>query len=138
MERTRRVAGRLGRAAVVLVAGFSSACLVEIDHVSDPGPAFAEARREAERYQGRRGPAHHVNVLVYDHDEGQLVRVNVPMWLARKVAHHEEGFDIDLGDEGAERAVKRHLRWEDLERAGLGVLVEVEEDGGDQVLVWLK
>jgi len=32
----------------------------------------------------------------------------------------------------------RHVRLEDLEKAGLGVLVEVEEEGGDLVLVWLK
>src|SRR2546422_2855801 len=78
------------------------------------------------------------NVLVYDHDEGQLVRVSVPMWLARKVARDKDGLDLDLGDGRAERTVRRHLRFEDLERAGLGVLVEGEEKGGDLVLVWLK
>jgi len=34
--------------------------------------------------------------------------------------------------------VRPHLRLEDIEKAGLGILVEVEEDGGDQVLVWLS
>jgi hypothetical protein len=130
---------RLSRmAATALLAGLTAGCLVEIDRVADPGPAFAQARREAARYQGRSGPAHYVNVLVYDHDEGQLVRVSVPMWLARKVARDKDGLDLDLGDGRAERTVRRHLRFEDLERAGLGVLVEVEEEGGDLVLVWLK
>lgn len=132
---TRRVLG----VAAALLAGLTSGCLVEIDHVADAGAAFAEARREAARYQGRRGPAHQVNVLVYDEGDRQLVRVSVPMWLARKFAKHEEGFDISLGDAGAEDAVKRHVRFSDIEKAaGLGILVEVEEDGGDQVLVWLK
>ena len=124
-------------AMLALLAGLTAGCLVEIDRVADPGPAFGQARREAARYQGRPGPAHYVNVLVYDHDEGQLVRVSVPMWLARKVARDKDGFDLS-GDGRAEQKVRRHLRFEDLERAGLGVLVEVEEEGGDLVLVWLK
>ena len=125
----------------LLAAGLTAGCLVEINHVADPGPAFEQARREAARYQGRPGPAHHVNVLVYDHDDGQLVRVSVPMWLARKAARtalrDKEEMDLDL-DGRAERKLRRHVRLEDLERAGLGVLVEVEEEGGDLVLVWLK
>lgn len=135
-SRGRRLAG----AAAVLLAELTSGCLVEIDRVADPGAAFAQARREAARFQGRPGPAHHVNVLVYDHDDGQLVRVCVPMWLARKIARHEGGdLDVDLGgEERAERKVKRHVRLEDIEKAGLGILVEVEEDAGDRVLVWLK
>ena len=135
-SRARRLAG----AAAVLLAGLTSGCLVEIDRVADPGSAFAQARREAARFQGRPGPAHQVNVLVYAHDDGQLVRVSVPMWLARRIARHEGGdFDIDLGGQGrAEEKVKRHVRLEDIEKAGLGILVEVEEDAGDRVLVWLK
>jgi len=64
----------------------------------------------------------------------------VPMWLARRIARHEGGdFDIDLGGQGhSEEKVKRHVRLEDIEKAGLGILVEVEEDAGDRVLVWLK
>ena len=89
---------RMAGAAVVLLAGLTSGCLVEIDRVADPGAAFAQARREAARFQGRPGPAHTVNVLVYGHDDSQLVRVSVPMWLARKVAKHEGNFDADLGD----------------------------------------
>jgi hypothetical protein len=59
------------------------------------------------------------------------------MWIARRVARHEGG-DVDLGDGRAEEKVKRHVRLEDIEKAGLGILVEVEEDAGDRVLVWLK
>lgn len=132
-------ARRLTGAAVVLLAGLSSGCLVEIDRVADPGAAFDQARREAARFQGRPGPARQVNVLVYGHDDSQLVRVSVPMWLARRIARHEGGdFDVDLGEGRAEEKVRRHVRLEDIEKAGLGILVEVEEDAGDRVLVWLK
>jgi hypothetical protein len=30
------------------------------------------------------------------------------------------------------------VRVEDLEKAGVGILAEVEEEGGNQVLVWLR
>jgi hypothetical protein len=133
MRTTRR---RVGGLLAVLVAGLGTGCLVEVDKVADPRPAFEAARREAERYQGRPGPARQVNVLVYDAADGELVRVSVPMWLVRKAARHQE--DWDLGDGRTGDKVRRHVKVEDLERAGLGTLVEVEEDGGDSVLVWLK
>jgi hypothetical protein len=133
------------RAAVaVLPALMAAGCLVQIDHVKDPRAAFKEARAEALRYQGRPGPARQLNVLVYDRDERQLVRVALPMWLVRKIERNVDWDDErerrrrDWGQERAERSVRRHVRLEDIERAGLGILVEVEEDEGAQVLVWLR
>jgi hypothetical protein len=32
----------------------------------------------------------------------------------------------------------KNVRLEDLERAGRGMLVEVEDDDGSQILVWLR
>jgi len=128
------VRGRLW--IVTLSTLLGTGCLVQIDHVADASAAFREARAEANRYQGRPGPAHEVNVLVYDPSDRELVRVSVPLWLCRKF----EG-KVDLGDEGedrAARAVRRHIRLKDLEKAGLGTLVEVEEEDGEQVLVWLR
>ncbi|HSB62170.1 MAG TPA: hypothetical protein VLI67_10645 [Vicinamibacteria bacterium] len=136
---TSRAARRTQTALLVLLAGVAGGCLVEVDEVADPAPAFAQARREAARYQGRPGPAHRVNVLVYEHEEGQLVRVSVPMWLARKIARDRDGFELDLGEDArAGERLRRHVRFRDVEKAGLGVLLEVEEEGGDLVLVWLK
>jgi len=121
--------------AVVAVPLLSTACLVDVEEVSDPGPAFAEARREAARVEGRPGPPDSLQVLVYDRKEGQLVRVSVPMWVVEKL--DDEEIDLDLGDETAER-VRSHLQLSDLKDAPLGPIVEVEEEDGDQVLVWLK
>jgi hypothetical protein len=123
--------------AVLLAALLLGGCFVEIHHVADPRPDFARARDEARRLQGRPGPAHRVNVLVYDEGEGKLVRVSVPVWLVRKI---DKDGEIDLGEEaeGIAEGVRPHLRLKDIEKAGLGILVEVEEDGGDQVLVWLS
>jgi hypothetical protein len=154
-------AGMLGVAAVALL---ETACLVQITHVSDPSPLFREARAEAARLAGRRGPAHEVNVLVWNRDERELIRVSLPMWIVRKAERHIDWreHDWDLEDNGGlggaerppaqraregftpERAKEqvrdalRRVRIEDIEKAGLGVLAEVEEDGGDQVLVWLR
>ena len=49
--------------------------------------------------------------------------------------------DIDVDDDDADhvkRVLKRRIRLEDIEKAGLGMLVEVDEEDGEQVLVWLK
>lgn len=129
------------RLAAVVLALLGAGCLVQIDHVGDPRPAFDQARAEARRYQGRRGPAHQLNVLVYDVREQKLVRVRVPMWLAKKVAAKVDWDEVDLDSEDADqvkRVLKRHLSPGELDRAGLGVLVEVEDDDGEQVLVWLR
>ena len=131
---------RAGLPSCLLMAILGTGCFVEVNHVDDPHPAFARARAEATEAAAHPGQAHQVNVLVYERDDQQLVRVSVPLWVARKIAKHEGG-DLDLDDETGDR-VRRHLehrlRFEDLEKAGRGMVVEVEEDDGSQVLVWLR
>lgn len=125
-----------------LAALLGAGCLVQIDHVQDPRPHFEAARREAARLQGRKGPAHELNVLVYDADERKLVRVSLPMWLARKIERRIDWGEDQRGrgdhDDRVERAIRRHVDLREIEKAGLGLLVEVEDDDGEQVLVWLK
>jgi hypothetical protein len=141
---------RLAGAVVIAAAGlFAGGCLiqVQIDEVRDPGPAFKRARSEALRVQGRRGPAHELHALVYEKDEGRLVRVTLPMWVVRKIEGKIDWDDDDRrrrdhdarerGDR-LEKRLRRHVTLEDIEKAGLGILVEVEEDDGAQVLVWLQ
>jgi len=131
-----RHAGLLGLlAAAVLAAG----CLVEIEKVTDPASSFAAARAEALRVQGKTGRPGHLEVLVYDRDEGQLIRASLPMWLVRKIDDGDD-LELDFGDDdgGAVEKMRPHLRLEQIEKAGRGVLVEVEEEEGDQVLVWLR
>ena len=130
---------RIGLLAVV-VAVLGWGCFVEVTHVRNPEPLFREARAQAARHAGRPGPAHQLNVLVFDPKDRELVRVSLPMWLVRKAERHGN-WDLDLDDargERAKRSLKRHLRLEDIERARLGILLEVEEDDGEQVLVWLQ
>ena len=80
--------------------------------------------------------------VVYRSDP-DLVRAVVPppLQAAPDAKVHLRFTDIDLDfDEGGEaaRRVKSRLRLEDIEKAGRGILVEVEEEDGDQVLVWLR
>jgi hypothetical protein len=128
--------------SLAFAAILETGCLVSIDHVEDPTAAFDAARREAARFAGKKGPAHHVNVLVWNGHDREMVKVSVPMWLARKLenasADWEHEGDGDDSERRAARRVKRHLSLKDLEKAGLGILVEVEEDEGDRVLVWLR
>ncbi len=132
------------RSAILMVAVaalLETGCIVQITKVADPRPIFQQARLEAGRDAGKPGRAREVNVLVYEPDEGQLIRVSLPIWLVRKMEHHVDWDDIDVDDEDAEhvkRVLKRRIRLEDIEKAGLGMLVEVDEEDGEQVLVWLK
>jgi hypothetical protein len=123
--------------AVVAAALLATGCLVEVEKVADPGPAFAEARRQAARVEGRSGPADHLKLLVYDRADGELVRVSVPMGIVEHLGDEEIDLGSDL-DADTEKLVRRRLRFSDLENAPLGPLVEVDEEDGDQVLVWLQ
>ena len=126
----------LALAAVAVLALVETGCMVSVRHVSDAGGAFRAARAEAERLQGRPGPAHRINVLVFEPEERKLVKVSLPMWLARRIERR-----VDWG-QGASRysgaRLARKIRVDDLDDAGLGVLADVEEDDGSQVLVWLR
>jgi hypothetical protein len=127
---------------LIVAAVTGSGCLVQIEHVRDPRSHFEAARREAERLQGRRGPAKELNVLVYDASDRKLVRVSIPMWLARKIEDKvdwEKEIDWDTDDrDRVARRVRRHVNLREIEKHGLGLLVEVDEDDGEQVLVWLR
>jgi hypothetical protein len=126
-------------ALLILTGGLAAGCLVDIHHVDNPRPEFARARAEAARVEGLAGPAHTLCVLAWDRGDHELTRVSVPFWLLRKIAKGEDA-GIDLGGEVDDK-LREHLsrlRLEDLQKAGLGTLVEVEEDDGDQVLVWLR
>jgi hypothetical protein len=120
------------RLGVLLGAVVASGCFVQIDHTANPEKAFSAAREEAQRAQERPGPAHDVKILVYDPHDEKLVRVSVPVWLARKMS--KEDNDGDPIPESLQGRV--HL--EDLVKAGRGAIVEVEDDGGERVLVWLR
>jgi hypothetical protein len=131
--------GRTAAAVVAFLAVLQAGCLVEIHHGGDVEAAFRTARAEVERDRGRRGPVHRLNVLVFDPEDGEIVRVSMPMWLARKLEGH-----IHWGDGDGERSdrlgrrLAKRVRIEDLATAGPGLIADVEDEDGGQVLVWLR
>lgn len=132
--------GRSAAAGLALLAVLQAGCLVEIHHVRDAEAAFRSARAEVERDQGRHGRAHRLNVLVFDPGDGELVRVSLPMWLARKVQGRIHWGEAPAGDrdDRLERRLASHLHVEDLAAAGPGLIADVEDEDGGQVLVWLR
>ena len=131
---------REAMAGVALLGLLGAGCLVQITHVSDPSAAFARAHIEAERDAAYHGRASQLNVLAWDPGDHEMVRVSVPLWLLHDVHHDVDWDDVD-GDGHHHEAWRRQmsrLRWEDVERAGPGILLEVAEDRGDRVLVWLR
>jgi hypothetical protein len=130
---------RGGAVVAIVLSVLASGCLVHVDRVADPRPAFREARDEAMELQGRPGPAHRLNILAYDPDEEQLVHVRLPMWLVHELDDDDLVIDGDWDwDRRLRRKVRRRLDLEDLERAGLGIIVEVRERDGERVLIWLS
>lgn len=81
-----------------------------------------------------------IRVLAYDPREGRLMRVDVPVWLARmamserggagrrRISVNGENIEFDAGN----------LTFEDVERHGPGLIVDTGDDRGGQVLVWAE
>ncbi len=78
---------------------------------------------------------HRLKMLVYDPDDGQLLRISLPLWLVRKGLSYEAGSaarshgpDFDFDYNGFSRAVFEMPR---------GLLAEVLTDR-EKVLLWLE
>jgi hypothetical protein len=80
-----------------------------------------------------------IRVLAYDPREGRVVRVDVPLWLARmamseragsrrRISVNGETIEFDAGN----------LTFEDVERHGPGLIVDTGDGRGGQVLVWAE
>jgi hypothetical protein len=137
----------LQRLAITAALAFTSVgCLVNISHVSNPDRYFEEAQRSARAVAGKEGPARELRVLVFDADEHKLVRVEVPLSLVVRLAdNHDWDWDFDRdvchsGSRGCAEARRklRKFHVEDLEKLPLGPLVEVTEDDGERVFVYLR
>lgn len=140
LARNPIVRTRIALLLCLLLLPLAGCLRVEVSRTNDPGPAFALARREAMRFQGRKGPARELGAVIWSADEKQLIRARVPMWLVRQFDRGHDGATGDGGEAGAgwdERLAGR-LSVRDLDRAGLGLLFELEEEQGERVLVWLQ
>lgn len=121
----------------LMAAGLlGTGCLVETRQVSDPEPSFARARAAAQEAARLPGPAEELGVLAWERS-GELFEAQLPMWLVRKAA--KEG-DIDLAEEGSGvmSRIGSRLTLRDIEKAGRGFLLEIVEEDGGRILVWLR
>jgi hypothetical protein len=139
---------------VVVIAGaavYFVARHVDIEPTSG-GAATREFERELARFEGQvplitvdgrelkvnaaAGPPasaglEAIHVLVWDPDEGGLARIRLPFWLLRivgelKLSRHDSVFDLE----------RLHVRVDDIERHGPGLILSHTEPDGSRVLVW--
>jgi len=81
-----------------------------------------------------------IRVLTYDERNGQIVTVDVPIWLARWAFKNRGGSGrgrVTFGD-GAVELESGDLTFEDIERHGPGLLLDAVDPRGAQVLVWAE
>lgn len=141
----QRFATKFGLAVLVTVA--TTGCFVNVTHVSNPDRYFGEAMRSARSVAGQEGPARELHVLVYDAADRKLVRVDLPLGLVGRLSGDADfNFDFDDNDycessrHSCSEARKRlrKFRGKDLAKLPLGPLVEVNDDDGERVFVYLR
>lgn len=72
-----------------------------------------------------------LHVMAFDSDDGQIVRLSIPLWLLRL----QKGGTIDVG-RGNMSLEDLKLTVEDLERFGPTLIVDHRDTRGTRVLVW--
>ncbi|MBC7349058.1 MAG: hypothetical protein H5U05_03700 [Candidatus Aminicenantes bacterium] len=122
----------------LVLLGLSSCLVVAVEKDSGRGEAALTRARErilslTQDYSSSR--PHRLKILVYDPDEGQLVRISLPLWLVKKGLKQEireTGPSDNLDFEFEARAFTRALSV--LPR---GLVAEVWTDR-EKVLLWLE
>ena len=75
-----------------------------------------------------------LRVLIYDKEDGHLIRADVPGWMLRMMPNsgrYGGSFNFDGGDE----FVKHRITLEDLERHGLGLVLD-GHNRNTRILIW--
>ncbi|MEW6321919.1 MAG: hypothetical protein AB1635_12650 [Acidobacteriota bacterium] len=89
----------------------------------DASPAADRGSRRLETF----------HVLVFDPDDGRLVRVSLPFWILRMKSGPIEFSGYAAGfDEGGV-----NLRPDDIERYGPGIIIDVTSPTAERVLFWV-
>ena len=77
-----------------------------------------------------RVPINTLRVLVYDLNQGHLIHADIPGWLLRMMPNGRySGFD------GGETFTRNRITLEDLERHGLGLVLE-GHNRNTRILIW--
>jgi len=78
---------------------------------------------------------HALRVLVYDKYEGHLIRADVPGWLLRMMPDSGRGGIFSTGDYGDFNMRRNRITIEDLERHGLGLVLDGRNRNA-RILIW--
>lgn len=101
--------------------------LIELDNDGE----FVRSNLERDR-PANPAPIQALHVMVFDPDEGRLVRFSIPWWLIRLQSGHGT-IKFDSNDM---RFEELKITPEDLERFGPTLIVNHKSPRGDSVLVW--
>ncbi len=88
-------------------------------------------------------PRQHVealHLLIYDADDGRLVRITVPGWLLRFVPASDRSSAIRIdGVEGFDSSSEHPVTFEDFERHGPGLIIDGRgRRRGERLLAWIE
>jgi len=123
---------------ILVLLGLSSCLVVAVEKDSGRGEAALTRARErvlrlTSDYTSSR--PHRLKILVYDPDEGQLVRISLPLWLVKKGLKQEisqsrpsDHLDFEFESQAFTRALSVLPR---------GLVAEVWTDR-EKVLLWLE
>jgi hypothetical protein len=134
--------------AIALILTFFSlnGCLIFQlqENVKYPSRVFEKAKSRINeihaKYPERKGIVHRVNMLIYDGESRDLIRISVPMWLVNlclKVGLKYAEYDIEKSTSPYFDLNLKKLT--DLSELGPGLLLEVEDlEENTHVLIWLE
>jgi len=128
---------------ILIALAFTACPQLSVSHVDGfPHEAFQTAKQQiasiANRNPNRSGEATEMHLLVFDGEDGDLVRIVMPLTVV------EWGGDIakanvDSDDFEGQLNPLEHMSPQDLRKLGPGLLVQVDDENEDShVLIWLS
>lgn len=124
---------------IVLLTVLLSGCmsLHLRDNVNYPEQTFERAEKKIEDLHAkdpqRRGKIHKLNLLVYDGENRELVKLSIRKWLAQLILKIAVKDDME---DNVTNAILKDIK--NLKKIGPGLLVEVkEEKENSHILMWI-
>ena len=86
---------------------------------------------------GRVEPIEALHVMIWQPDEGKLVKLNLPFWILRMTKGHPIRIGGSTEDMDGGR-IHLNLTAEEIERYGPGLVIDRKDADGKRVLVWAQ
>ncbi|MCR4397053.1 MAG: hypothetical protein NUW07_10040 [Candidatus Saccharicenans sp.] len=123
---------------ILILLALSSCLVVAVEKDSGRGEAaLTRARERVLRLTANCSSSrpHRLKMLVYDPEEGQLVRISLPLWLVKK--GFQEAFDPRDSDRDLDFEFEARAFRQALAEMPRGLVAEVWTDR-EKVLLWLE